>query len=326
MLNKCLHLGNQCDQRFSILADAFTANITTIEELIKLMKDAPMTPKAVVRKLDVIYNWKGFVEEQLSEVPLENHSKYNSFLLSREDSEVKLRAKRLPQDEQLVPRAGIKLMKTGHSYGPVKIANLRVERLNFDLVMRGLNVYLSDKPLDERMRIQSSWDALRKSLLDLPSKVESFPKMILTDLPQVKIAAPSVPRSLVNGKDLPDIKGELFPERAVMDAHLEDEVREGMDVCIFTKDKRTRPWLGRILKILKNKKFILQWYARKSSRSTEFKALTNADGSPSIAELENSTVMFWMISEPQSRKPDRFSVSNYWLLTIMKEYEEIDKV
>ena len=97
-----------------------------------------------------------------------------------------------------------------------------------------------------------------------------------------------------------------------------------MDVGIYTDDKRWRPWLGRIVQILE-KRIMIQWYSRKTVRSTVFTAMKNPDGSPSLAELDNDTVMFWMVSEPQSRKPESFSISHYWLETIKLEYEEIDK-
>ena len=104
-----------------------------------------------------------------------------------------------------------------------------------------------------------------------------------------------------------------------MEGHLEDEVSVNMDVCVYTANPRGQPWLGGIVKILANRRFILQWYSRKSI-SLIYIALTLPDGSPSLAELENETVMFWMCSKPQSRTPISFSLSPYWLETIILEY------
>ena len=105
---------------------------------------------------------------------------------------------------------------------------------------------------------------------------------------------------------------------------IDSEIEEGADVCIFTSDKLSRPWVGRILSVCENREFILQWYTRKSSRGKVFSALVNSDGSPSQARLSFNTVMFWNISEPQSRTETSFSLSPQWLETIMKEYEAID--
>ena len=43
-----------------------------------------------------------------------------------------------------------------------------------------------------------------------------------------------------------------------------------------------------------------------------------------LAELDYETVMFWMMSEPQSRTDNSFSLSPYWLETIEREYEVYD--
>jgi hypothetical protein len=319
-----INLGNQCDQRFSILANEFKAEITTIEDLKDKIMKAPMTPKAICRSLLYIFGWKSFITDHLTDPPLENHSKFNSFLISLEGGEAKLRAKKLPQDSHLVPRAAIRLLKEGHAYGPVLPAEFRIEKLNFDQIMKGLRIYMFKMPLEERMRIQTSWDNLRSTLEGLPKQSANLEKMVLTDLPKQTEEVPTLPEHLLVVDDTPQLKGDLFPEEIDF-GHLEDEVAVGMDVCIYTEDRKWRPWLGRIVKILTNKRFLLQWYSRKSVRSSVFTALNNSDGSPSLAELDNEMVMFWMMSEPQSRTVTSFSLTPYWLQTIQREYEEIDR-
>ena len=116
--------GNECDQRFSILTSALASEITTLEELKERIVQSPMVPKAICRSLLHTFGWKSFIEDHLSDPPLDNHSRYNSFLISKEDGNAKLRAKKLPQDVQLVPRAGIRLLKEGHPFGPIGIAQL----------------------------------------------------------------------------------------------------------------------------------------------------------------------------------------------------------
>ena len=96
----------------------------------------------------------------------------------------------------------------------------------------------------------------------------------------------------------------------------------GMDVVVYTEETRGRPWTGRIVKLLENGNILLHWYTRKTVRSTMFSALSNPDGSPSLAEQEKGTVMFWMMSE--NRREDSFTLSPYWLETIKLEYLELD--
>ena len=91
---------------------------------------------------------------------------------------------------------------------------------------------------------------------------------------------------------------------------------------MYTQELSARPWVGRVLQLLEDNKFLIQWYTRKTSRSKTFYALKNVDGTPSISEQENNTVMFWCMSE--NRSQDSFSLSSFWLETIQREYEQLD--
>ena len=215
-------------------------------------------------------------------------------------------------------------MKEGHPFGPIGIAEFRIEKVKFDQILKGLRIFMANLSLEVKMSIETSWSRLRKTLECLPNRAAELEKMSLESLPKQYEVVPTVPDHLIAANDIPPLRGDLYPEE-IEDGHLEDEVTINMDVCVFTTDQRWRPWLGRIVKILANRRFVLQWYARKSTRSLVFKAMTLPDGSPSLAELENETVMFWMCSEPQSRTADSFSLSPYWLETIMLEYSEMDK-
>ena len=130
--------------------------------------------------------------------------------------------------------------------------------------------------------------------------------MLLTDFPKQIEVYPVVPEHLRVVEDTHELTGDLYPEE-IFDGHLEDEVAVGMDVCIYTEDSRSRPWVGRIVQLRENKRFVLQWYTRKSGRGKVFTCLNNSDGSPSLSELDNDTVMFWMMSEPQSRTSTSFA-------------------
>ena len=114
-----IFLGNQCDQRFSILADEFkSSDILTIEGLKEKILSAPMSPKPIVRQLWYVFGWKNFISDKLSEVELKNPSKFHT-IRSDENGDVKLRAKVLPQDQVIVPRAGLRLLKIGLQFSPI---------------------------------------------------------------------------------------------------------------------------------------------------------------------------------------------------------------
>ena len=71
-----------------------------------------------------------------------------------------LRAKKLPQDSELVPRAGIRIIKDIVDFDPVGCAEYRIEKINFDEIMKGLHLFMSKLPPQEQMIISTSWIGL----------------------------------------------------------------------------------------------------------------------------------------------------------------------
>jgi hypothetical protein len=321
------HTGNEVDQLFSCLCPQFKANITTIEILKEKITSAPITPKPICKSLDFIYDWKLFVGDKLTNPPLKFHSKYNSFLLTvdmcQEKRSVKLFAKKLPQDSELVPRPGIRVIQDGVDFDQVVgPADYRVEKLEFDKIMQGVHMFVSKIPLQERRTILSSWDRLRDNLESLPRRSESFPKMRLVDLPKQQQESLQVPDYLVEHEDEGnELTGDKFPE-VITEGDFDSDICIGMDVCTYTEDKQGRPWVGRIMQLLENGKFILQWYVRKTIKSKTFHALTNEDGGPSVTELDNETVICWQMSE--NRTKNSFDLSNFWLQHLVEEYKTLD--
>ena len=323
-LSKKIFSGNEVDQVFSILASEFKkAEMITVDDLKQIIVDSPIVPKPICRTLWYIFGWHNYIQDQLADPQLQNHSRYNSFLISLEEGQAKLRGKKLPQHTLLVPRAGIRLLREGHGNGPVNPADFRVDKIKWDEIYKGLNIFWSKLNLEKKMSSQAIWDRLREKLEALPRKSGNLEKMVLTDFPEQTTDVPTVPNLLRVVEETPPLTGDLYPEE-ICDGHIEDEAAVDMDVCIYTQEKAGRPWVGRILEVLENKRFKLQWFVRKTCRSKVFTALTNSDGSPCIAELEFGMVMFWMMSEPQSRTANSFALSPYWLETIDREYAVID--
>ena len=72
----------QVDQLFSILKNEFDGcEILTVDELIGKVLNSPIQPKPLCESLLFVWDWKGFILPNLTEIPLENHSKYNSFAI-----------------------------------------------------------------------------------------------------------------------------------------------------------------------------------------------------------------------------------------------------
>ena len=84
-----------------MLAQSFkNTDIKTIEELIKKIDEAGITPKPEIEILDYIWDWKMLALDNLSAQELKNHSMYHAFRLSREDNKTKLRGKRYLFDSE----------------------------------------------------------------------------------------------------------------------------------------------------------------------------------------------------------------------------------
>ena len=303
------------------MAKEFKSDIKTVEDLKQKIVDAPIKPKPICRSLEHIFGWKEFVTPWLADPPLTNHSNYNSFKWQKEEDSVKFRAKKLPQDNEFVPRAGICLLKEETPFYPVDPAEFRTHEIPFDRIFKAVNILTSKLPLDEKMSIQSSWDRLRDSLEAVPRRRMMLRKMNLNDLPkQVKNDLPITPPFLTAADDGNTISGDLYDEN-IEDGSLE-EIREDMDVCVYSDITSGRPWVGRVRQMLPGRKFTLQWFSRRSGRGQVFKAMTREDGSPYLSEVELDSIMFWEMTE--DRREDSFKLASFWLEAIRREYLKLD--
>ena len=96
------HTGNEVDQLFSIITQVLkTENVPTVEDLRSKILSSPIKPKPIVETLLYTWDWKSFIENKLH--PLKNHSLYNSFQFLKENDEVHLRYKQLPQSPEYGP-------------------------------------------------------------------------------------------------------------------------------------------------------------------------------------------------------------------------------
>ena len=107
----------------------------------------------------------------------------------------------------------------------------------------------------------------------------------------------------------------MFPE-TLEEADFDEEAKEGLDVLIYAKTKKGRPWCGRIVKILENCQFLIQWYEKQKGNT--FVAAFNSDGSPYTTELDTATVILWNFSSKIDETS--FHVNNFFLSKFKEEY------
>ena len=300
------------------------SDIFTLEDLMLKIASPSIKPTPQCRNLEYIFSWKSFVEPWLTDPPLANHSKYHSFHLTREDRNVKFRAKRLPQSAEMEPRSGIRLLKEGVQFDPVGAAEFRVDDIPFERIRRTVGLVVAKLPLLEKMNVQESWDKLQETLEAAPRKKDLYRKMCIIDLPrQSKDESTNlVPSSVDDNSEGNAITGDYYDETIEEGSY--DDIMEDVDVCVYTKTLQGRPWVGRVKEMLPGGRFVIHWFGRRSGRGGVFKALTANDGSPQLTELELSTIMFWGFSE--NRCEDSFKLSPFWLETIRVEYERLDMI
>ena len=312
------------DQIFSILCQELKTEIRCLDDLFEKLRAASIVPKPEVEHFLYCWDWKDFIEPNLTDKNLENHSFYHQFQFVKEDGHVKMRAKHLPQDKEWTPSSGIRLVKELTEFNPVASAEFRIEKLDFPHVFRDLNKYFSRLPLLLRMKVSSSWEALRKTLERLPAQRFNLEKMKITELPKQSVhEVPSIPEEFqhVIEKEIPALVGDIFPE-TLDEGMFEDEIVEDLDIVCYTKTKSKRPWVGRVKEVLPGGKFVINWYARRKGNNNKFFAM-KCGGRPYMSVQDNACVMLWGFAD--QKEEESFEISNYWLSKIKSDYEIYDK-
>ena len=316
------HTGNAVDQKFSIITQELKKHeVKTLEELIELIRESPISPKPEVVSLKYTYDWKSFISGHLSDKKLEYHSHYNAFNVVREAGQTRLRVKRLPQHTQWWPPTGMNLIQDNITYEPVHSSDFRVESLQLDKVVHDLQRYFLRMPTHVRVTVSNSWYNLKESLERLPKMKHNLPPMKLLDLPkQPASVIPVLPDQyeFVTEKpaDLPVLAGQVC-EVDLFDQH----ISVGVEVVVYTKSKVGRPWVGRVQEVLPNQQFVINWFDRQG-KSLKFHQMMRTKKDPYKSKLPNSSVMFWSVFV--NRTETSFHLTPYWLTKILKEYEKYD--
>ena len=148
------------------------------------------------------------------------------------------RVKRLPQSTQLVPRAGILLLKETTVYTPVGAAEFRSEEIPFDQIMKTVRTISSKLMIHEKVAMINSWDRVREKLDRTTRNRPYLKKMDLTTLPTlVEEDLPPLMDALIEPLDdlVNVIRGNTRDE-AVEEGSVE-EIIENVDVVVYTKTR-----------------------------------------------------------------------------------------
>ena len=322
------HTGNCVDQLFSIIANDLKKEICTIEDLVTIISNSSILPKPSCQQLEYTWDWKSFIIPNLYRVPLSQHSNFHSFQVRKEgvfpNQQTSLRAKKYPQDLSYGPPNGIIILNENIVYDPVPAADFRIEDLCLDRVFKDLNKFISRMPSAKAINVRQSWDNLRERLERKPRRQKNLPSMKISELPSQKRNDQPLDFTVdeLEDDDLPELNGEEFPSE-LNEGEFDSEIVKTMDVVLYTERTVGRPWVGRVLEVLEDSCFTLQWFGRKS-RGNTFHALFNKDKSPYTSKQCCGSVMMWEMSIEKEEKS--FKLSNKTLEKIMNEYSEYDSL
>ena len=137
-----------------------------------------------MESLDYIWDWKSVASEVMTKKQIQQHSKYHAFKIEREGSNVVLRAKQFLFSPTWLPESGLKLLRDldEKSIPLAEVSPFRIESLNLHQVYSDLNKYYLTMELEKRMRVQSSYDRLRKKIESMPALASTFQKLRINDL------------------------------------------------------------------------------------------------------------------------------------------------
>ena len=317
-------VGNEVDQIFSILCQELKSEIKSLDDLFDKLKNAPIIPQPDVEHFLFSWDWKSFIVNNLTDKNLENHSFYHSFKFTKDDKTVLMRAKHLPQDTEWIPASGIRLIKEDIEFDPVCASEFRIDKLNLPKIFSDLLKYYQRLPMQMKVKVSTNWDVLRDTLEGLPAKRMNLAKMKISELKKQGLSGqPSIPEQFqhVVEREVPELIGDIFPE-SLDEGDFDKEVVVGLDVVCYTKSRVQRPWIGKVVKVLPEQKFVINWYARRRGNQNMFYAMEE-NGKPYCSVQENACVILWGISVNQSS--DSFFVSNFSLSQIKNEYLNYDK-
>lgn len=162
-------------------------------------------------------------------------------------------------------------MKTRGKLEPIKAADFRVESLGLEKLLRGLQPFFASLDMETRMIVVTRWEALKKTLEALPLKREALARMDIQKLPkQAPGEASRDDRSLEEDRQ---VQGTFF-DVPVEEGDLETDICTDMDVCVYTRVKRKRPWVGRVVSIKDRETFVINWYEKdQTSRCGRYVAM-----------------------------------------------------
>ena len=84
----------------------------------------------------------------------------------------------------------------------------------------------------------------------------------------------------------------------------------GLDVAVYTRERESRPWLGRVVNVVDESQFTVHWYEKSGSKGL-YNAISN-NNAPFLSVIDNASVILWAFST-------RVSEFSFKVTSVMKE-------
>ena len=117
-------------------------------------------------------------------------------------------------------------------------------------------------------------------------------------------------------QDIPELQGEIFPVELI-EADFSSECVPGLNVCVYTSQKRLRTWVGRVESRADETSFYMRWFVKKTERNVYYESDLSLD------IIDDASVILWGFGCNQSSTS--FEISSYYKLRIREMYSEHDK-
>ena len=303
------HTHDEVDQLFSIVAQFLKGrDVSSLENLVQYLEDAPILPRPNVHILYHISDWKKFILPRLTKEELSHHSGYHSFKISlekpkssSEKPKVCFRAKVLSTDKEWVPKLGIQLIQDDQNLENevLEASPFRFQKLKLADVFKDVSSkYIPLLPADKAIETQLQWKALEQTFIELEKQRHKLKTVRLNDL--FKFTRPKPPDhsklALKDHSNVPEIWGKVYSED-LQDGDFLCDAKIGLNVIIYTVSRSSRPWVGVITDIAKDEnKLNIHWYKRAPGGGKRYRPVMRGDV-PYTSTIDVASVMLWSVAD-----------------------------
>ena len=324
----CGHTEWHIDAAFSPLKSAYMkSELGTIEDFESMLSklNIPQFDRKIER-VDFTLDWMGAIKSKLLEIS--GHSTVQSFEIVRnEDGNPVLRFKHRSSEEAYWPPQGFMILENGNweFEDRMKVFSFR-DIDEFSKFVTSIVHQYAEKisENDIKQKITDSWNShiarlkhVHRTVTHASFKVnyvEGFNEPTLGFVSEHLDAL----NDKVSKKQDAHIRGSSFPIKIQSEVYSSSIAKEKQTVCVYTKSKMNRPWIGLVDKVLNNEVNI-SWYTKSSVNSSVKWKLTNEKDT-----VHFGSIMLWDLTQDVENNFNNITISRMMLKEIKETYKLLD--